>query len=173
MVDWLKQRFQRVQDFLQSILEGIRSSFNGIIQFFVGIWDWFVLTCDLYFVFLKENYEATYEVITSSIRTTAEWVVEQVKFLGKWGMEQILYWADCALKAFVRFIEWLLEQFPEMQLPPDFQEGLGWLIKFGMFLDTVLPVRETLGLIVLYLTIVIFIGICRLIYKAFQLIPFV
>jgi len=176
MVDWLKSFGSDIQSWIQrgiqNVLDGTKRYFDDFVQFFVGIWDWLKLTYDLYFVFLKENYERTYEVITGSIRTTAEWLVEQVKFLGKWLWETAIYLIDGSITAFVGFIDWVFNLFPNVSASADVNQGTTYFIQYAMILNKILPIKEGLIMLGIVFGILAIVVVVRLLLYIYRLIPF-
>lgn len=161
-----------IKGLFQDLTNYFKFIHDSIIQFWVGIWDWLKLFCELYFVFLKENYERSYEVITSAIRTTAEWLVEQVKFLGKWLWETAIYLIDCTITAFVGFIDWVLSLFPDLLPSTDFNQGVTYFIQYAMILNKILPIKEGLIMLGILFAVLAITIIVRLVLYIYRLIPF-
>jgi hypothetical protein len=64
----------------------------------------------------------------------------------------------------------VLDKFPEISLPSGFEEGLPKLIEYGMILNKIIPIKEALAQLSLYVTILLVLTIYRFV-KSW--IPFV
>lgn len=140
---WLGRQLQSGYQF---VVDAIKNIFDGAIDFFQGIWD---------------KAKGFFETIVKLIGDAWEWAKTQVEYLYNFILKWVVYYGEYLLDWFFTFLDWLVglvmdsilwvaDQFPEIELPEGFEDGIIHLITYAMILDDIAPVTELFALLVLY-----------------------
>jgi phage-related protein len=151
----------------------LKGFFQGFLEFIYDTLLWFVGVIETVFEYLGDLLSGLWDLISETVLSLFDTVLEWIWYIGEWLWELMLSAFDWAVGLGLEFIQWILDKFPQLQLPAGFDEGVNHFIRFGMLLNEVIPVRETFMLFAIYIAILLIMVIFRAIKTLISFIPFV
>lgn len=173
--------FSKIRECYEFIVGGIKKAVDGIIEFFQGIWskiaefftgiiqllgqilNWFKDTMTSWYLWAVDSFTKMMEWLGETFEKFWETLVEFVEWVGRSLFDFLIDMLDWFIGLMLTFIEWLIDQLPEIEMPAGFDEGMNWFLEMGMAFNTILPVSETLQWLAVYLSVVLTVTVYRII----------
>jgi phage-related protein len=162
-----------VYELISSLWAYLKGAFQSILDFFADIWDWILETVTNTYEFFSELVTSVWETIIETIELGCEWFLDLLWYIGEWLWELLLSCCDSIVQLLFEIFKWFFDKLPAINLPSGFEDGVTYLIQFGMILNEILPIREALSLFALYIAIFVALIIYRTVKTIISFIPFV
>jgi hypothetical protein len=175
--DWLSGE---IYGYIESVIETLKGFAQGVTNLITSFWSYLQgwLQGFLDYVYdilgwlgdcLYDTYEFFVDIVTNLwdlVCKTFEalWGALQdlLWYIGEWLFEFVLACGDSLVGLCIDMVLWLFDKvLPAIDMPQGFEQGVTNFIQFGMLLNEILPIRESLSLFALYITIRVGLGVFR------------
>jgi hypothetical protein len=161
LADCIKQFSDGVQDIISKFWIYVCDTFNSWADWFYSIVEWCGECLLDFYEWLEDLYEHFWDLAASTIVSYCEWLLESWWNWNKWVWEISWRLVDDVVSIGLEMLTWLLDKMPSVDIPEGFNQGVTYFVQFGMLLNEILPIRESLMLLELYIMIII----CFTIYR--------
>jgi hypothetical protein len=150
----------------QNFWEGLRNFFSLVLEFFSNIWYWIFEVIERSYEFFEMLFESLWDAVVGAVELYCQWFQDLLSYIGSSLWEILLQLGDGLVGMCVDMLLWMFDMlFSDFQMPTGFEQGVTYLIKFGMLLNEILPIREAFSLFAIYVMIRIVVGVNRYIRR--------
>jgi hypothetical protein len=162
IVEQLKALGNGIWELVSNLWSYLRQAFQAILDFFANIWDWFVENVTRTYEFFADLVSSVWDTFVETLELVWESGLEILWYIGEWLFEFVLSCGDSLVSTCIEMVLWLFDKvLPAIDMPQGFDQGVTYFIQFGVLLNEILPIRESLSLFALYITIRVGLGVFR------------
>jgi phage-related protein len=151
-----------IWELVSNLWSYLRQAFQTVLDFFANIWDWLVENVTRTYEFFADLVSSVWDTFVETLELVWESGLEILWYIGEWLFEFVLACGDSLVGLCIDMVLWLFDKvLPAIDMPQGFEQGVTYFIQFGMLLNEILPIRESLSLFALYITIRVGLGVFR------------
>ena len=166
VVDTIKNFAESVGQFFVTLWTYLKNFFQAWLNYFGETLEWVGDCLYDFYEYLSDTVTYLWDLVTKTVETCWEALQDLFWYIGKWLWEFFLGIGDSLIGLLVEMLEWFFDTLlPKMDMPEGFDQGVTSFIQFGMLMNDILPLRESLSLFALYIAIVVVVGVVHFILK--------